>query len=369
MTAVRRLGAWLPLLALLGIAVSTPVQAALAGSRERYPAARWERVANPERAGWSLRKLEEARKLSESMGSAAVLIVHDGRVLQEWGETARRFRCHSMRKSLLSALYGIYAAEGKIRLTSTLEELGIDDADPPLSAAEKQARVIDLLRARSGVYHAAAAEIELMRAMRPERGSHKPGTFFCYNNWDFNALGTIFRKTTGLGIGEAFQKRIAEPLQMQDFRLQDVRDVKDSGSLHPSYPFRMSARDLGRFGLLYLRQGRWDDRQVIPSDWVTESTRAHSLLDPAGLFGVAFGGYGYMWWVAVDGKHLPGVDVGPDVFSAQGYGGHFLVVMPRRKLVVVHRMNTEAIGPDADLLGITRQFGSLLRLILEAQAG
>ena len=58
-----------------------------------------------------------------------------------------------------------------------------------------------------------------MRAARPIRGSHDPGTFWYYNNWDFNVLGTIFRQETGADIFEDFKKQFAVPLQMEDFRV------------------------------------------------------------------------------------------------------------------------------------------------------
>ncbi|MDH4271900.1 MAG: serine hydrolase, partial [Candidatus Aminicenantes bacterium] len=80
--------------------------------------------------------------------------------------------------------------------------------------AEKinSAAVSDLLKSRSGVYHEAAAESEDMVETRPTRGSHPHDTFFYYNNWDFNALGTIFEKVTGAKIFEAFKREIAEPI-------------------------------------------------------------------------------------------------------------------------------------------------------------
>jgi len=75
--------------------------------------------------------------------------------------------------------------------------LGMDDSPDPLTKQEKQARVVDLLRARSGVYHPVDFESPAQISSRPPRGSHAPGTFWFYNNWDFNALGTIFEKKTG----------------------------------------------------------------------------------------------------------------------------------------------------------------------------
>ena len=55
------------------------------------------------------------------------MIVQGGKVVDEWGETKRPFKCHSMRKSILSALYVLHVLDGKIKTSSTLAELGIDD--------------------------------------------------------------------------------------------------------------------------------------------------------------------------------------------------------------------------------------------------
>src|SRR5512136_1556608 len=153
-----------------------------------YPGVEWDRASSPESLGWSSDKLAAARAYSERIGSAAVMVVDDGVVVAAWGDMTHKYFCHSMRKSLMSALYGIYVAEGKIDLSATLKDLGIDDLTP-LTELEKTATVRDLLSARSGVYIEAAGEAASMKAMRPARGSHAPDTFWYYNNWDFNALG------------------------------------------------------------------------------------------------------------------------------------------------------------------------------------
>ena len=120
------------------------------------------------------------------------MIVDDGVVVDAWGDISRNFQCHSMRKSILSAIIGVHVDQGHLDLSQTLAQLGIDDYAPGLTAEEKQATVGDLIQARSGVYHVALGESREMKAMRPERHSHPAGTFWYYNNWDFNALGTIF---------------------------------------------------------------------------------------------------------------------------------------------------------------------------------
>ncbi|MFM1555597.1 MAG: amidohydrolase family protein [Limisphaerales bacterium] len=322
-----------------------------------FPGKDWERWPTPQAGGWSAEKLKAARAHTATLTTAAVMIVQGGKVVDEWGETKRVFNCHSMRKSILSALYGPHVWAGTIKRSSTLGELGIDDNAPSLTLIEKKATVADLLKARSGVYHPALYETKGMAAKRPKRGSHAPGTFWYYNNWDFNAACAIFESQTGRGIFEEFEKRLAGPMNMQDFvRAKHTRYVTGYDSVHPAYPFQLSARDLARFGLLFARGGRWGDRQIIPHGWVIESTRPYSTTERGG-------GYGYMWWVAANGKFYPNVTLPDGAFSANGYRGHKVLVIPQWDLVIVHRVNTfEQEGSVS-----TAEFGELVKLILDAR--
>ena len=174
-------------------------------AQDSFPGKSWGQIPSLEKAGWSKEKLAAARQYAQtdSIHTSAVMIVQGGEVVDEWGDFDQKLDSYSVRKSLLSALYGIYSSEGVIDINETLEQLGIDDSPDPLTKEEKQARIVDLLRARSGVYHSVDFETETMAKDQPARGSHVPGTFWYYNNWDFNVLGTIFEKKTGLKIGEA----------------------------------------------------------------------------------------------------------------------------------------------------------------------
>ena len=320
-----------------------------------FPGASWSWAESPEARGWSSEKLAEAQSFSRTIGSAAVMIIDDGLVIDAWGEIDRIFYCHSMRKSLVSGLYGIYVEEGAIDLTRTLAELGIDDLTP-LTQTESQATVADLLKARSGIYIRAAGEAKSMADARPQRGSHAPGTYWYYNNWDFNALGTIFDQETGVeNIYAAFEERIAEPIGMEDFRSETLSYSYVDYTMHPYYGFNMSARDLARFGLLFLREGNWNGEQIIPAKWVRESTTSYSDTGDGG-------GYGYMWWTGTSTGLFPGVTVQSHSYYASGYGGHKIIVLPYKDLVVVHRVNTFEPGVEIS----TSQIGILLWLILDA---
>ena len=284
----------------------------------------------PEEIGWSSVKLEEAENYAEQIGSAAVMALYEGKVFFSWGKIKQKYLIHSIRKPFLCALYGIYVKRGLIDLDKSLDELGIDDIPPGLTSTEKLATVRDLLMSRSGVYHEAAAEAQVMIRTRPERGSHAHGTFFYYNNWDFNVLGTIFEKQTGKKIFEAFKEEISDPIGMQDFLLSDGRyQYERKKSKHPAYHFRMTARDMARFGLLYQNKGKYGDLQVIPSEWIAESTTPYSINNLDG------DGYGYMWSIIPEEAGLG------NGFYHTGTGVHLLAVLPDTKLVLVHRVDTD----------------------------
>jgi len=329
----------------------------------RFPGKTWPLLDSPEQAGWSHEKLKVARDYADSIHSAAVMIVQGGVVVKQWGDLTKKFNSYSIRKTMLSALYGIYVSEGKIDLNQTLEQLGIDDNPPSLTKTEKQARIADLLRARSGVYHTSLFEPVYMKESRPARGSHAPGTFWFYNNWDFNTLGTIFEQNAGLPINLAFEQRIATSLQMEDYSAEDMKYIRGPESIHPAYPFHISSRDLARFGLLYLRHGLWRDQQIVPASWVAKLSQPSELLGQHNGFQV--GGYEDLWWTETQGKHFPGVDLGGGSFSARGIGGHFVVVVPARNLVIVHRVDN---GDDQREVVNVEQFARLLKLVLDAQA-
>lgn len=296
---------------------------------------RWQQLADPASAGWDGVRLAQARKLAERMGSAAFLVVDRGHVVVAWGDVTRRYKCHSVRKSVLSALFGVAVARGKVDLDETVGDLGIDDKSP-LSAVEKRARLVHLLQARSGIYHPAAKETKGMRAERPKRGSRKPGAGFFYNNWDFNVLGVALERKTGKTLFEAFDAWLAKPLGMEDWRLSDGRyELEPGRSVHPAYAFRLSARDLARLGLLFARGGSWAGRQVVPRAWIEESTKRHTNFSGGR-------GYGYMWWIYPKGsmEKYPRLNA-HDTFAASGTGGQLVLVVPQADFVVVHRGDTD----------------------------
>lgn len=329
------------------------------------PAAQWEYVQDVAAAGWSEAGLKVVGACAEGQETDALMIVQGGKIIYTYGDITHKYLCHSIRKSILAALMGQDVADGTIDLSLTLEQLGIDDNDG-LTSVEKQATIYDLLTARSGIYHDAGYETPWMKLIKEKRHSHAPGTFWCYNNWDFNALGTIFEQLTGKTVHQAFDERIAKPLQFEDFSLTgDALGCQPDGwhdhfteSRHAAYPFRLSTRDLARFSQLYLRHGQWNGNDILPEGWAQECVMPYS---DAG----ARGAYGYMWWLERSGVFFPGVVTPKGSYAGFGAGGHFNISLPALDLVIVHRVDTDVLGRQLN----KHKFGRLLKLILAAFKG
>jgi CubicO group peptidase (beta-lactamase class C family) len=300
-----------------------------------YPGAEWDKVADPASFGWTPASLEAVRAELSKLSTTAFMAVVDGRVLMEYGDVTVVSYLASVRKSVLSMLFGNYVASGKVRLNKTLAEIGIDEVDP-LTPDEKKATILNLITARSGIYHPASNAGDDL-ASAPPHGSQPPGTYYLYSNWDFNALGTIFEKETGRDIYDALESDLVKPIGMRDFdRASHRRSGNAKASLHLAYHMNFSTRDMARIGYLMLREGNWNGTQIVPAAWVRESTRAFTSvteMNPPGRRKGPFG-YGYLWWVW-DGPLAAGPYRG--AYTGLGAVGQQITILPALNLVVVHK--------------------------------
>ncbi len=298
-------------------------------------------------AGYSSEALKQLERYLEEHGSSSMILMYDGKVFFEWGNTNKKHTVHSIRKALINSLIGIYHQKGLLPLDKSLEDYNVDDIYP-LSKLERSATLRHLLQSRSGVYHPAAAESQGMKQLRPERHAYGPGEFYYYNNWDFNVAGAILEKETAKSIYELFLKDIAEPLGMlfqgKSVSLDSSTDPAipntDGFYLHepkqskfPAYHFRLSARDLALYGQLYLNRGKWNGKQIIPAEWIDLTTRPHSIYNEK--YGLSYGMFWYSLVPSEKSEHPPS-------FYHTGTGVHMLGIYPKHKLVMVHRVDTES---------------------------
>ena len=290
----------------------------------RLPATHWLQYKTPEDAGFSTQKLQKAHELAKRYNSASVLIIYKGVIVQSWGDASRKFRLHSARKTTQSALIGIHASRGEIDLNKSIGEYGIDEVTP-LTETEKQATVKQLMTGYSGIYLPSAGGGGVDEI--PKRGSHNPGEHWYYNNWNYNALNTVFEQQTQVKLTDAFDSEIAKPIGMEDFLPRDAFSYYRDYSIHPLYHINMSSRDLARFGILYMHEGRWTDQQIIPQQWVKESLTAYSPKEEKR-------GFGYAWNI------YPEKTFRQRCYTAEGSGGHALILLPESDMIIIHRANT-----------------------------
>lgn len=308
-----------------------------------FPNNSWEYVKDPSAQGWDTGKLTKLKNfIIDSANTTGMMVIQHGKVIFSFGDLKELSYIASCRKSVLSILYGPFVENGKINLNSTLEQLNIDDING-LLPIERKATIQNLLTARSGVYHEPSYWGDEY-AIAPKRGSVKPGSFFLYNNWDFNLAGYLFEKLSGVGIYHAVDSMLAQPLNMEDWdkKIQH-KDADTLRSIYPAYPMWFSTRDMARIGYLMLRNGQWKGKQITSKNWVQTITTPFTSTKEMKEFKapyykdgcyMRYFGYGYLWWVW-DSPNNKGVYEG--AYTAQGNFGQYISVLPALDLVIAHK--------------------------------
>jgi CubicO group peptidase (beta-lactamase class C family) len=270
----------------------------------------------------------------------AILVAQDGRIVAEryapgFDETTR-FPGWSMTKSVLNALIGILVAEGRLSLTDRALMPNWGAADPRASIS-----LDDLLRMRSGlafaeVYEHLGSDVIEMLFNRPDtagfaatRPLRAPaGTTWNYASGTTNILSAIARRVVGEAGYPSWPRRaLFAPLGMTSA----IIEPDASGTFVASSFMLATARDWARFGQLYLQDGVWEGRRLLPPGWVSYSTT--QTPQSPGLI------YGAHWWLGLrpelGGGTAAAARIPRDAFFAVGHEGQVLTVIPSLRLVVV----------------------------------
>ena len=316
--------------------------------------------AEVERLGWSSERLAALTAVLDEAGASAAVILTRGQPVFAYGDIASPLRTHSVRKSLMDGVLGVAVERGLIDLNMAVGQFDFEDRGE-LTEREAQATLAQLAQSRSGVYLPAASEIRAMREQKPPRGAHLPGEQFYYNNWDFNSLGAILERQTGKSIFVAFEQWIASPGGFCDYRPEHgwYRTEDDAGV--PAFKFRLSARDLARFGQLYLDGGQLGGVRLLPEHWARSAGQTVSVASSRGTKS----GYGRLWWTTRTIREDWPERLAVGSYTASGTGGQRLTVLPAIASVVVYRVDSEDRG--ATRIG-TRQYDAILSKIFSARA-
>ena len=308
-----------------------------------------------------------------STETTAFLVVHEGElVLERYGlghDEQSIENTFSVAKSINSALIGIAAAEGHLQLDDSITEYVAELLER--DARFEQIRIADLLDMRSGIaysrdivfpivnnddplvyYHPNLESVVLERTL-----IESPPGSFTYNNYNPPLLGLALKRATGLSVSEYFEQRIwraiaAEPAGWTTD--QQAMERMESG-------FHARARDLARFGLLYLNDGRAGGQQLVPSEWVRASTDTDEHIELEEYDGRRWG-YRAGWWI------VPRPE-GRSDFAAIGHFGQFIYVSPQFNAVFVRNGPGRGDWGDRDWTELFYSTAERLGPGIESDAG
>ena len=157
------------------------------------PGAKWQRFASPDAAGFRVSALQTLEQTLYTKPTTSLMVVRSGKIAYSYGDLSRASCLASVRKSILSMLYGKYVASGQIDLNRTIGELGIDEAGDGLLPIEKSATIRHLLMSSSGIYWPAGSPGG--NEATPPRGSKKPGLLFPVQQLGFQCRRSCVRTT------------------------------------------------------------------------------------------------------------------------------------------------------------------------------
>jgi CubicO group peptidase (beta-lactamase class C family) len=272
------------------------------------------------------------------------MLLRHGKVVAEgWWAPYRKDDPHvlfSLSKSFTSTGVGLAIAEGKLTLDDR-----VLDAFPEFAPAEPSAnlealRVRDLLTMSTG-HHAEAiagfpfgSEESLPRLFLALPVAHKPGTHFVYNTPATYMLSAMVQKATGSTLVEYLRPRLFEPLGIESPRW----DADRHGVTLGGFGLRLRSEDIARFGQLYLQEGQWQGRQLVPAGWIAAATarQVSNGSDPESDWEQ---GYGYQFWRCRHG-----------LYRGDGAFGQFCIVMPEQDAVVAITSGTSDLGGVMNLV-------------------
>lgn len=273
---------------------------------------------------------------------AAVVVVHRGRLVAEryadgYGP-ATPMLSWSMAKSVIAALVGIAAGEGRLDLRAPAPVPEWRSPGDPRGAITLDA----LLRMSSGLAfderYGAVNEVSRMLFTAPDTGAFAarsrlafaPGRVWSYSSGTSNLLARILRDVFGDDLAALVRfsrERLFDPVGMASAFFEPDASGSFIGS---SFAFA-TARDWARFGELHLRDGVWDGRRILPPGWVTYVTTPTA--------GAPEGSYGAHWWLNAgdpdDPSRAPWPALPRDAYAARGHSGQWVVIVPSSELVVV----------------------------------
>lgn len=277
-------------------------------------------------------------------GAPAGMILKDGYIVVKWGDTRRVDMTFSVTKSFLSTTALIARDQN---LITDFDEPVINYIWNDTFEGEHNSRITweHLLHQNSdwsgqlwgGFDWADRPSQDKSIDQWRSRELNEPGTHFKYNDVRVNVLAysllNVFRKP----LPKVLKDEIMDPIEasqswrwfgyenswttIDGYKMQSV-----SGGGHSGGGMFINTEDMARFGLLFMNNGKWKEKNLIPEDLIAQAMQPSETNS----------NYGYMWWLNSEGnRNMENID--KDIFYAAGFGGNFIIVDQKNNIVIVTR--------------------------------
>lgn len=317
--------------ALAALLVAAGCAHAPAADGEYWPGEDWRR-SSPEAQGLDGEKIDQlAEVIAENDRLHSLVIVRHGYVVTERsfhgaGRDTREDVVSTV-DAIVSALVGIAIEDGAIPgLDARLDQLLDVSGHRNPSAAKAGVTVADLLTMSSGLgwpWRLDPANLGLMMRAPDATGFFldQPATGTTHRRFNYSAgnsqlLSAILTRATGVSAARLAEERLFGPMGIRGAEWRADATGVNAGA----YGLSLRPLDLARFGYLYLHGGRWNGRQLVPARWVAESTAPRIGCH---YYPYDDDAYGLGWWIE------------PFGFSAKGWSGNHLFVLPAHDMVIV----------------------------------
>jgi CubicO group peptidase (beta-lactamase class C family) len=325
-----------------------------AGAADVWPGNSWH-TATPVSQGLSAAGLDEAAAYAEKHGGGSGCVIRHGYLVKEWGSPTTRWDIKSATKGSLGAtLLGLAVDAGRVKLDDLAQ------THYPKIGTEKAENNSDRLKEIT-VRHLATMTAGFDDG-RPPKLVYRPGTKGIYSNDTSNMLAELLTLCYGEDLSAVVKREVMDPIGVpaEEWRWRDnsfrARTINGLASREFASGLTITHRALARIGYLYLRDGRWKDRQILSKEYVRTATTPTKLPAP-------FPYYAFYWGSNALGTYA---EMPKDTFWALGLGDSFVVVCPSLDLVAVRTGtgNVKSQLPGGDDWGARVQ--GFFRLVVRA---
>lgn len=269
------------------------------------------------------------------------MLLRHGNVVAEgwWSPHGRDYRhmLFSVSKSFTATAVGLALSEGHFAIDDSVLSFFPDEAPAVVGDHLAAMRVYDLLTMTTGhavdtwSYMIERADGNWITAFFEVPVRHPPGTHFLYNTGATYLLSAIVQKTTGMNLIDYLQPRLFEPLGIQNATWEKSPQDICSGGIGLS----VRTEDIARFGQLYLQNGMWRNRRILPEGWVEVATSSQVSNGNPAVQSDATQGYGYQFWRCRHGA-----------YRGSGLFGQYCIVMPEQDAVLAITSGIDVFDAD-----------------------